>query len=56
MSRKIYIGFDSREVMASKVCEFSLRENSKTKLDIEHIKIEEMRKKNIYKRENDKLC
>ena len=55
MSRKVYIGFDSREVIASEVCEFSLKENSKTKLDIEHIKIEEMRKKNIYKRENDNL-
>ena len=55
MNKKIYIGFDSREAIASQVCEFSLKENSNTELDIEHIKINEMRKKNIYKRDNDKL-
>ena len=44
MNKKIYIGFDSREAIASQVCEFSLKENSNTELDIEHIKINEMRK------------
>lgn len=55
MDKKIYIGFDSREAIASKICEFSLKENSNIKLNIEHLKIDELRKKNIYKRENDKL-
>lgn len=55
MSIKIYIGFDSREAIASKICEFSLKKNSNKKLNIEHIKIDEMREKKIYKREDDKL-
>ncbi|WP_415286587.1 glycosyltransferase [Candidatus Pelagibacter sp. Uisw_104] len=55
MNKKIYIGFDSKESKASEVCEFSLKKNSDSYLDIKHIKIDEMRKKNIYQREDDKL-
>ena len=51
----IYIGFDSKESIASDICEFSLKKNSEKKIIVNHIKIEEMRSRNIYSRDTDKL-
>ena len=51
---KIYIGFDSRETIASEVCEFSLKKNCKIFLEINHLRSEDLRKKKIYKRKEDK--
>lgn len=51
----IYIGFDSKEAIASYICEYSLLVNTSQKLNINHIKIEDMRKKNLYKRDHDIL-
>lgn len=39
---KIFIGYDSDQAEASKVCEFSLRHNSRANLDIQHIKKDEL--------------
>ena len=50
MMNKIYIGFDSKESIASDVCEFSLRKNCKNLLKISHLKLKDLRKKNIQKR------
>ena len=35
MSFKVYIGFDSREKIASDVCEFSIIKNSSINIEIE---------------------
>ena len=43
---KIYIGYDSKIPIASKVCEFSLRHHSKEDLDITLLKTPALRKKN----------
>ena len=40
-STKIYIGYDSRHPIASKVCEYSLRKHSKD-LDIELLKLSDL--------------
>lgn len=53
--KNIYIGFDSREAIASDVCEFSMKFNTKENLYIKHLKISELRNNKIYKREDDKL-
>ena len=55
MSYNIYIGFDTREKIASDICEFSLRENSNLDLKINYLKKNELIKKGIYTREVDKL-
>ena len=51
----IYIGFDSKESIASDICEFSLKKNSEKKIIVNHIKIEEMKSRKIYSRDTDKL-
>lgn len=51
----IYIGFDTKEAIASEVCEFSIVKNSTKKYNINHIKINEMKKRKIYKRKVDLL-
>ena len=53
--RKIYIGYDSKEPIASEICEFSLNKNSSKPIKINHIKLNEVKNKNIYWRETDKL-
>ena len=53
--RKIYIGYDSKEPIASEVCEFSLNKNSSKPIKVHHIKLNEVKNKNIYWRETDKL-
>ena len=44
---KIYIGYDSRQKIASKVCEYSLRHHSKD-LDISFLKLTQLKKKKLY--------
>ena len=51
----IYIGFDSKEPIASEVCEYSLKKNSKGYLNVNHLRLDVLRKKGIYKRDHDKL-
>ena len=53
--KNIYIGYDSKEPIASDVCEFSINKNSSDSFNINHIKLNEVKKKNIYWRETDKL-
>jgi hypothetical protein len=45
MSYNIYIGFDTREKIASDICEFSLRKNSNLDLKINYLKKNELIKK-----------
>ncbi len=51
----IYIGFDSKEPIASEVCEYSLKKNSKGYLNVNHLRLDVLKKKGIYKRDHDKL-
>ena len=51
----IFIGFDSKEPIASDICEYSLKKNSKGFLNINHLKLDDLKKKGIYKRDHDKL-
>ena len=44
----LYIGYDSKEDEASKVCAFSAQKNCSEKLSINFLKIKELRKKKIY--------
>ena len=53
--QNICIGYDSREKIASDVCEFSIKKRSSEKIKINLLKIEELRKQNIYQRNEDKL-
>ena len=53
--QNIFIGYDSREKIASDVCEFSIKKRSSEKIKINLLKIEELRKQNIYQRNEDKL-
>ena len=50
MKYKIFIGFDSREKIASDVCEKSLIQKSKKKLDIALLDQNKLRRKKIYYR------
>ena len=45
---KIFIGYDSKQAEASKICEFSLRHNSSVPLDIYHLDTNELRKAEKY--------
>ena len=46
---KIFIGYDSKQDVASKVCEYSIRRNSKAKyLDITHLKTDELKERGVY--------
>jgi len=51
----IYIGWDSREPIAAEVCRFSLLKHSSIPLNISFLKQEELREKQLYWRELDKL-
>lgn len=51
----VYIGYDSREPIASDVCEYSLRHTSEEPINIKYLKLNELRKKGIYTRANDPL-
>jgi hypothetical protein len=45
---RVYIGYDSKQPTASKVCEYSLRKHSSTDLDIIHLDTNELKEKKIY--------
>ncbi|MGA0128446.1 MAG: glycosyltransferase [Burkholderiales bacterium] len=52
---KIFIGWDPREDIAYQVCKESLIKNSDIDMEIQPIKMSEMREKNLYWREADPL-
>ena len=52
---KIFIGWDSREDIAFKVCESSLLRHTSIPLSIQPIKQNQMRERNLYWREHDPL-
>ena len=51
----IYIGFDSKEPIASEVCEYSFKKKFKRIFECKSFKIRCFEKKGIYKRDHDKL-
>ena len=51
----VYIGYDSREKIASDVCEYSIKKNSTKKIKIKFLKKRLLEKKKILIRKNDKL-
>jgi lipopolysaccharide biosynthesis glycosyltransferase len=53
MNYDIYVGWDSREVIAYDVCEYSLKKHASVPLDIMPLKQTELRKRGIYAREPD---
>lgn len=55
MSFNVYIGFDSREKIASDVCEFSIRKNSSNKVKINLLNKKRLEKKKLLYRVDDKL-
>lgn len=44
----MFIGFDSKQKTASKVCEYSIQKNSKTHVEIFHLDTNKLREDNIY--------
>ena len=55
MKNTVYIGYDSREPIASDVCEYSLRHTTEEPLEIKYLKLNELRRQGIYKRAADTL-
>jgi len=55
MTNTVFIGYDSREPIASDVCEWSLKHRTEEPIDVRYLKINELREKNIYKRGDDTL-
>ena len=51
---KIFIGYDSREDLAYQVCSYSIKSKSKL-AKIFPLKLNELRSKGLYKRDEDKL-
>ena len=51
----VYIGYDSREKIASDVCEYSLRTTTEEPIDIKYLKLHELRQQGIYNRGEDTL-
>lgn len=47
----IYVGFDSREAVASEVCSHSIRRRTKTPLNIQYLKHKDLRQSGYFKRE-----
>jgi lipopolysaccharide biosynthesis glycosyltransferase len=52
---KIFIGYDQREELSYKVCEYSLKKNSTTSLEIIPLKQNDLRIQNLYWRPHDPL-
>ena len=52
---KIYIGWDPRESTAHDVCEFSVKTNSSTQIDVHSLKLKDLRDSGVYTRPDDKL-
>lgn len=55
MKNSVYIGYDSREVIAGDVCKFSMKKNSSLDLEFKFLKKKELEEKKLLFRENDKL-
>ena len=55
MTFKVYIGFDTREKIASDVCEFSIKKNSTIKVDVNLLVKNNLENHNILFRKDDKL-
>ncbi len=55
MKINIYIGYDSREKIASEVCKFSIKKNSTIKTNIKLLKKKNLEEKKILFRKDDKL-
>lgn len=53
---RVFIGYDSREDIAFRVCESSIRKNSKIPIDIWPIRQQDLRERNLYWREHDPLA
>ena len=51
----VYIGYDSREKIASDVCEHSLRHTTEEPIDIKYLKLPELKRNGVYTRETDAL-
>ena len=51
----VFIGYDSRETIASTVCEYSLKHTSEDMVDVRYLKLDELRKQGIYTRPTDAL-
>jgi len=54
MDKKVYIGYDIREDIAYQVSKFSIQSKSKN-ISVEPLKLNELREKNLYWRDEDKL-
>ncbi len=54
MNRNIYIGYDSREDLAYQVSKFSIL-NKSNEIDVHPLKLNELREKKLYWRDEDKL-
>lgn len=52
---KVYIGFDSREKIASDVCEYSIRKNSSIDIKIDFLNKKKLEEKKLLYRDDDKL-
>ena len=52
----VYIGWDSREPIAADVCRHSILEHATIPVDIVMLKQDELRKRNLYWRDVDKLA
>jgi hypothetical protein len=53
MNNNIYVGWDSREVIAYDVCEFSLKKHASKPIQIHPLKLTDLRNKGIYSRSPD---
>lgn len=53
---RIYVGWDSREPIAYDVCENSLQRHSQSELEIIPLKLDDLRKKGLYSRDEDPLA
>ena len=51
-----FVGYDSKEDIAYRVCKYSLEKNTSIKLNINSLKIEELIAKNFYHRGIDPLA
>ena len=56
MSINIFIGYDSKEDIAYRVCKFSLIKRSSTKIKVTSLKLDELIAKNLYTRTVDPLA
>lgn len=53
---RVFIGYDSREDIAFRVCESSLRKHSKIPIDVWPVKQQELRMQKLYWRDHDPLA